>query len=295
MLGRPKQEKRQEHTFAYRGLIRCGACGLQITAEHKVNRWGKRYTYYHCTRVHRTPRCLEPSIEAKDLEKQIRAALERITLPEQLRRWSLRQLAANNGDRVKERELQVEQTKRSVQNIEEQIRNLTGLRIRALIDDAEFMTTRQSLQSALRQIQEAAQSQSSTSDPFEPSKALISFRNKAIYWFDKGNGDVKRKVLEIVSSNPTLKDKKFSVEAKKPFFAIEELPGCSRLRAAVDAVRTPGKHAAVFLSTFQKTVREYDKEHPKELATTVAAIQELEKEFEGFTMANDNVRLRRRA
>ena len=82
MLGRPKQEKRQAHSFAYRGLIRCGACGLQLTAEHKINRWGTRYMYYHCTRIHRTPRCTQPSIEAKDLDRQLRDALQTILIPE---------------------------------------------------------------------------------------------------------------------------------------------------------------------------------------------------------------------
>ena len=36
--------------FPFTGLIRCGECRSMVTAELKVNRHGKQYIYYHCTR-----------------------------------------------------------------------------------------------------------------------------------------------------------------------------------------------------------------------------------------------------
>jgi len=45
---------RQKHQFAYAGLIRCGVCGCQVTAERKVKHYwttGRtvEYVYYRCT------------------------------------------------------------------------------------------------------------------------------------------------------------------------------------------------------------------------------------------------------
>ena len=33
-----------------------------VTAEHKTNRFGNRYVYYHCTKRRLDPRCPQPSI-----------------------------------------------------------------------------------------------------------------------------------------------------------------------------------------------------------------------------------------
>jgi site-specific DNA recombinase len=73
LLARPGRPKAQHYSFAYTGMIRCGSCGLGVTAEHKVNRYGYRYLYYHCSKRRLGPRCLEPSVELRDLEAQIEA------------------------------------------------------------------------------------------------------------------------------------------------------------------------------------------------------------------------------
>jgi hypothetical protein len=80
-LGRPGTAKSKRYSFPFTGIIRCGACGLMVTAEHKVNRYGSRYIYYHCTKRNTGVRCPEPSIEARHLEEQIhRHSLLRLLL-----------------------------------------------------------------------------------------------------------------------------------------------------------------------------------------------------------------------
>src|SRR5207302_1291891 len=58
----------------------CGSCGLMVTAEHKVNRFGSRYIYYHCTKRNNGPRCSEQSVEGKDLEEQLAAFIGRVAI-----------------------------------------------------------------------------------------------------------------------------------------------------------------------------------------------------------------------
>src|ERR1700730_3747845 len=50
LLRKPEKPRPHKHFFAFTGMIRCGECGLLITAEEKINRHGSHYTYYHCTR-----------------------------------------------------------------------------------------------------------------------------------------------------------------------------------------------------------------------------------------------------
>ena len=50
LRGRPRPKR---HVFAFVGMMKCGECGLSITAESKTkfqkNGNVHNYTYYHCT------------------------------------------------------------------------------------------------------------------------------------------------------------------------------------------------------------------------------------------------------
>nr|WP_157783860.1 zinc ribbon domain-containing protein [Bradyrhizobium liaoningense] len=69
LIDRPNRPRPKRHAFTFRGMIRCGACGLRVTAERKVKRSGRQYTYYHCARPRLRQKCAEPSIEAQELER----------------------------------------------------------------------------------------------------------------------------------------------------------------------------------------------------------------------------------
>ena len=98
---------------------------------------------------------------------------------------------------------------------------------------------------------------------------------------------MKRKILEIVSSNPTLKDKTLSIEAKKPFLAMINLPECPGLRGGRSGVRTLARGKKSFLANFRRHVKECITENPDELANTVALIQDLEKRFPDYSSLVD--------
>src|SRR5262249_45207288 len=60
LLGRREKPRPQKRHFAFTGMIRCGQCGLLVTAEVKTNRHGSQYTYYHCTRRNLGHQCRQP-------------------------------------------------------------------------------------------------------------------------------------------------------------------------------------------------------------------------------------------
>ena len=64
--GKPRLASTKQ--FALRGFIRCAACGLTITAEHKIKmqKNGNRheYTYYHCTGKNKD--CTQKSINVRE-------------------------------------------------------------------------------------------------------------------------------------------------------------------------------------------------------------------------------------
>ena len=218
LLGKPGRPRPQKHRFAYTGMIRCGACGLMVTAENKVNRrYGYRYVYYHCTKRRLDPRCPEPCVERADLEKQVAQLLSKMSLPPNIHRVALAQLADNGAQ---ERDLiaaQVKSVDQSIRATTDQLRELTGLRLRNLISDADFLTQRQGLQTdEIRLNQQRARL---TREPrqFEPTGDVLLLRSKASDWYRKAEDDDKRLLLETIGSNHTLTNKILSIEARKPF------------------------------------------------------------------------------
>ena len=238
MLARPGRPKSQRYTFAYTGMIRCGSCGLWVTAEHKINRYGYRYLYYHCSRHRLGPRCAEPSVEIKQLETQIEEFLRSLVIDRDVEEWILEQIG------IYARKFQeVEQARRwslekALANVELQLAELTGLRLRNLLTDAEFVAQRETLRREQMQLSEKIAKFANTLNRFEPAKELISFSNQAADWFVHGDDQSKRLILETVGSNLTLKDKKLCIQAANPFAALSTFATNTRRLAIVDVVRT---------------------------------------------------------
>ncbi len=118
-----------------------------------------------------------------------------------------------------------------------QISTLTDLRIRGLIADTEFIERRTVLQSSLSRLQQSLQTADSKNS-IEPEQLLLLFSNRAISWFRNGDDEARRMLLATVSSNLFLKDKKLSIQAKKPFQKVAKFACLTRQLQALDDIRT---------------------------------------------------------
>jgi DNA invertase Pin-like site-specific DNA recombinase len=234
LLRKDTRSHPKRHLFAYAGLLRCGTCTGSVTAEEHCNRYGYHYAYYHCTHKVHTVACHEKSIEEETLDRQILAFLDGIYLGEK----ELEEALQSINDQAEEDtdSLVKDSVDKAVQVCGKSLDNLTRLRCNDLITDEEFIRQRgellkeqERLRERLRQLEAAVW--------IEPSRDLFLFSNRAKYWLVHGPPDLKRQILSAVGSNLFLKDKKLSIDAKKPFRAISERASCSPLCTVVNAVR----------------------------------------------------------
>jgi site-specific DNA recombinase len=216
LLGRPGRSRSKKHEFAYTGLMRCGSCGASITAEAKMNRYGKRYVYYHCTRKKRGMKCAEKCVEERRLEGQILSFLKKVHVSEEEIKEPLaiiekeRALDHQTGDRLKE------SIQRALEICQRNTDNLTKLRYRDLIREEEFMRQREELTRediGLRQRLE----QLDTARWIEPSRNLFLFSNRAAFWLSHGTAQQRRLIVATVGSNLCLRGKELIIDARKPF------------------------------------------------------------------------------
>lgn len=237
-VGRPDRPRPSRHVFTYTGLIRCGGCGGMITAERKTNAYGSRYVYYRCVKRPFGPRCQERSVEVRDLEAQIVAYLSNLSVPEGLADWArdrLRRSAVGQAAAQRERGLLSD---KALKDIKDDTRELTSLRLRRLIDDAEFSAERERLENRRAKLVQERQIGADPEQVIRLFDSVVSFSKQAVERFSNGDPTTRRKILELVGSDFSLKGKKLSIQAVKLFRwngeNTEILLGC-RL---VDDVRT---------------------------------------------------------
>jgi site-specific DNA recombinase len=237
LLGRVDRARPIAHSFAYTGLLRCGTCGSGITAEDKTNRYGRRYVYYHCTHKKSGIVCREKCVEERALEVQILAFLrETHVRDEELKE----PLAIIDAERAKERQAGdglTRSVERALEACERNLDNLTKLRYRELIGDDEFI--RQKTELAKQQVTLKQQlEQLRTEHWIEPSRNLFLFSSRAVFWLTHGTLQEKRLILATVGSNLSLSGKKLSIDAKKPFCALQTNDRLRDWQAIVNDVRT---------------------------------------------------------
>lgn len=239
-LRRPLVHKHRKHRFAYTGMIRCGTCGLLVTAEHKVNRHGSRYVYYHCSRRGLGKQCKEPCIEVAALEAQLIAFFERLALHDEFAPWVWAALSDELEAQRQQEGARVQSVLRSLNAVEAELRELTGLRTRCMISDVEFLSERKRLQEEALRLRAALEGEKEQ-NRFEPLRELISFSIQAVDLFRGGENDIRRMIVKTVGSNPRLTDKILSIEAAKPFIEIKKTLDCLTVRGPVDDNRTGGR------------------------------------------------------
>lgn len=241
-LGRADETRSIRHVFAFTGLIRCGSCGMMVTAEQKTNAYGSRYVYYHCSKRGLGPRCVERSIEQNELERQFAEFLSSVAIDERMQQWALATLAQRMEQELGNEVADAQSCAAAIDEIRSQLGELTALRLRRMIKDEEYVLERERLEEERAQL-ETSLLAPAPQDRFELLQDVISFSQSAAKWFCSGDDDAKRRIVKTVGSNFTLSCKKLSVQAAKPFCvtplsgAIQ--PGC-RLGEDVRTFSEPG-------------------------------------------------------
>jgi site-specific DNA recombinase len=236
LLGRPGRPRPKSHAFAYAGMLTCGGCGGRVTAEEKINRHGASYVYYHCTR--RMQHCELPYMEVRDLERQILAFLREVTLPEPIHRWALAQLEVAEEHQISTQEEERRRLEGAGRLSAKQLENLTNLRIRDLVSDADYLKTRQEIERDQLRVAQQMEGLAGGQSLIEPSRMLISFSNRAAEWFLAGGNQEKRLILSIVASNPSVTGGELNIHGRKPFSRWAGATAIPGRRAFLDDVRS---------------------------------------------------------
>ena len=140
------------------GLLRCGFCGMGITAEvkekHQKNGNVHHYTYYRCTRKNKAAKCKEAPMRSELLESQLWALLCEYAMPAEWTLPLLEKLDAQAADASKTATEAVQDLRDKVADISRKIERLMDLYVAEDIERDDYLSRKRSLVGERRTIEE---------------------------------------------------------------------------------------------------------------------------------------------
>lgn len=228
LLGRKGCPRPKNHVFAFVGTMRCGECGMAITAEEKTKNQQNgnvhRYTYYHCTK--KGVPCTQGSIRDSKLMDQITKCLNSINMPEEFHEWGMKWLERENT-----REVDIRETARSAQQkaYDEAVRMLDrygDMRAREELSEEEYREKKtQWLKEKGRCFSLLNDTDGRVTRWANNMESAFDFVTRAKEEFENGTLEKRRRIFLALGSNLTLKDKTVSIDLEKTLLPMKTVAG----------------------------------------------------------------------
>lgn len=228
ILGKGGKQRPKLREFAFTGMIRCGECGAMVTAEEKINRFGSRYTYYHCTK--RIKQCSQRSIELTKLEEQIDLLLSQIEIPEEFKEWAIKYLNELHDKESTEQVVVNKSVDEAYEDCVNEVNNLVKLKISTMNTDGSLLSD-EDFEKQMRQLKKKKKDLENKKNDF--GERVNQWLDLSIKTFDFAcyarvhfqNAETlreKKEILSTIGSNLILQDKILRLSVPKPFIAIRK-------------------------------------------------------------------------
>ncbi|GIW66015.1 MAG: hypothetical protein KatS3mg094_534 [Candidatus Parcubacteria bacterium] len=111
--------------FLYRGLFRCGECSYAITADRKIKKSGKQYTYYYCTKKNPNHKCSQNVFTREEkILSQINEVLQKVSLSNDWADWMIKKLEREKEEKVQSSRFFAQKIESEIKEIDEKLEKL---------------------------------------------------------------------------------------------------------------------------------------------------------------------------
>ena len=212
---RPEEKIALDDPFPYRGLVKCGECGCQITYSKIVKRQKNgnvhTYEYCYCTRKKKYYECSQTMsvsrITPQDLTKAIRDEISKYTIIDDFFKWTCQYLDEFHEVESEKQEKVIETQMKAIKNTEAELNNLQRALYRGMVDETFYKTEKQDLEERLIILRGQFDDQENSNK--RQRQLLEKYFNFARYAkedFESDNDLKKKEVLTIIGQNLFLKD-----------------------------------------------------------------------------------------
>jgi len=215
------------------GLMKCGECEMAVVGETHVkvykNGTKQRFTYYRCSKHHKTKKCSQPFIRAEELEQQFVNFLETITVSQNFVDWAIDII--NKMGQKQNKLIKAEQRAQEIicENVNKRIENLFNLKISpdnsdgSILSDYEYAEKKKGLSKERDQAYEKLEDIGKNSEKWRDlAVGVFNFAAIAAEKFQNGDMDTKKSIMRTVGSYLKIKDKQLEVTPQGPFEVIRK-------------------------------------------------------------------------
>ena len=232
ILGRKGKPRPKTHAFAFTGLMRCGECGAMITAEDKIKRQKNgnihTYIYYHCTK-RTTKNCTQKCIEQKELERQIKLAIDSLTIPADLHEYALKWFRIENAKTAQTTESVLDTQNKAYKECLKKLSGLIDMRAAQEITQEEFTMRKEPLASEKNRWENIFNRTGSEFDLFmKKADEVFNFARDAKVKFEKGEPYDKKAVFSRLGSNLLLKDRMIAIDMENTLIPLKDVSAENR-------------------------------------------------------------------
>ena len=229
-------------SFLYRGLLRCGECGCSITAEAKIKKQKNgnvhNYIYYRCTKS--KGGCGQVYITEPELEKELAQIFKGFVISNEY----ANKVQSKLKDLFEEDSGYQKQQQRGLNGRLTKLEGEKKMLFRKMIsgeaeDKEAYLEVKNDIQTEVSEIKAKLDNiRDHSIDWLDQSSNLLYLAQHAQELFLEGTKEEKQILINCVSSNLFLRDKKIEYSLKKPFDILAEGQILKTQLRGIDDVRT---------------------------------------------------------
>ncbi len=219
--------------YQYRGLLRCGHCGLSVTPEKH-----KGIVYYHCTQYHGKHGA--EWLREDYITEQLGKVFKNMQVPEHIVQQIVSNLKNVHEGKVDFRKQQHEKLTKEHEVYSKRLEKLYIDRLDGRITDTQYDEYYQSFREKVAEIDtRLGMLQEAEDSYYITAKYLLELANKAHKLFIGSEVEEKRQLVKLVLSNLRVEGKEVRYDAVKPFDTILNFADSQSWLPRVDSNHQP--------------------------------------------------------
>lgn len=216
--------KGQEYVWALTGLVKCSACGRQITAEQHTKKSGLVFCYYKCTGKYRY-KCPSPYVPTEKLEQMAHDYLGKIKLSPRFVEWAIKVLKRATDEEREAHNGKFDLIRKNYDSNETAIYNLKMKYATSdRIDDETYDKGMKKLKTKRKKYKNILSKEEKDFDLLtDITIATFKFARDAQNKWNDGDPIYRKGIMRVIGSELVLnKQGKLEIKPRTPFLLIEK-------------------------------------------------------------------------
>ncbi len=217
--------KKTEKNFLFPGLARCGECGFAITQEWHKKKSGLVFKYYRCTHRSRSYECSQTRyLREEDLSNQVKNIISRISLSDGCCEKLTKMAKQLQEEEQQSSQDEILRLSSNLESTKTKLERLLDLQLEGELELSEYKAKKNNLMNQKINLEsQISQLLKNENQKFELVCQMLKTANEAYHSVQAENYHEMNQILKKESLNPTLLNKKLSLEFPKPLNFLSEI------------------------------------------------------------------------